>query len=104
MQWMCGLASKMRIFLHCREDTHSDSSLIQQDERTDYSTEKIEIPYTASFVDPYNPALFVVKRPLSDNEKITLLTSKFNYSSNFLPLQEGLVPAVLQILGCNTVC
>ena len=68
----------MSIFLHCREDTHSDSSLIQQDERTDYSTEKVEIPHTASFVDPNDPALFVGKGPLSDDENMTLLTSKFN--------------------------
>ena len=72
VQWMCSLASKMSIFffLHCRKDTHSDSSLLQQDENTDYSTEKVEIPHTASFVDPYDPALFVGKRPLSDPEKI----------------------------------
>ena len=62
----------MSIFLHCREDTHSDSSLIQQDERTDYSTEKVEIPHTASFVDPNDTALFVGERPLSDDEKMTL--------------------------------
>ena len=95
----------MSIFLHCREDTHSDSSLIQQDESTDYSTEKDEIPHTASFVDPYNPALFVGKRPLSDDEKMTLLTSKFN-CPNFLPLEEeGLVQAGLQIgHGSDTAC
>ena len=83
-QWMCSLASKMSIFLHCREDTHSDSSLIQQDESTDYSTERIEIPHTANFVDPNDPALFVGKLPLSDDKKIKFLTSNFNCPSNFV--------------------
>ena len=83
-----------------------DSSVIQQHESTDYSTEKVEIPNTASFVDPYNPALFVGKRPLSDDEKMTFLTSKFNCPSNFLPFQEeGFVQAGLQIgHGYNTAC
>ena len=44
VQRMCSVASTMSIFLHCREDTHSDSSLIQPDESTNYSTEKVEIP------------------------------------------------------------
>ena len=41
---MCSLASIMSILLHCREDTHSDSSLREQYESTDYFTKKVEIP------------------------------------------------------------
>ena len=58
--------------------------MIQQDESIDYSTEKVEIPHTASFVDPNDEALFVGKRPLSDIEKIKLLTSMFNCPTNFV--------------------
>ena len=59
--------------------------MILQDKSTDYFTEKVEIPHTASFVDPNDPALVIVgKRPLSDIEKIKLLTSKFNCPSNFV--------------------
>ena len=70
--------------LSCRDDTHSDSHLVQQDEGTDSSADEVETPHTASFVDPNDPALFVGKHPLSDDEKLTLLTSKFNCPPNFV--------------------
>ncbi len=41
-------------------------------------------PIANDYFDPNDPALYVGKHPLSDDDKLTLLTSKFNCPSNFV--------------------
>ncbi len=57
------------------EDAHEDEH--DEEELEDSPTE------AASYVDPNDPALHAGKHPISDDDKLTLLTSKFTCPSNF---------------------
>ena len=66
----------------CRQIQNDGSS---QDTLEESDTE-MDITSTATndYFDPNDPALLVGKHPLSDDAKLTLLTSKFNCPSNFV--------------------